>query len=41
MLLALNSIISPKNWEHDPELTDENNNTVAKLLIYNRIIPTK
>lgn len=40
MILALQKIISPKEWEHDKLLTNNKNETVAEILSKNGIIPT-
>ena len=41
MLLAYNGILPPKEWCHDPSITDINKCTVAMILIRNGIIPPK
>ena len=41
MWLAYNGIIPPKEWEHDPNLKDDDNMTVAMRLAENGIIPPK
>ena len=33
MLLANNKIIPPKQWEHDPELMNNSNWTVAMYIV--------
>jgi len=39
MILARNGIIPPKEWYHDPTLTNKNGYTVAEILIDNKIAP--
>lgn len=39
MIYASKGIMPPKEWEHDPNLKDKNNNTVALLLAKTSIIP--
>ena len=34
MILAKNGIIPSEEWEHDPELKDNNNETVAMQIAY-------
>ena len=38
MILALNSIIPPKEWYHNPEIKDKDSNTVCYYLWDNGII---
>ena len=33
MLLASNGILPPKEWHHDPKIINENNETVAIILL--------
>ena len=35
MCLAVNGIVPPKEWEHDPGIKDENNHTVCYFLFNN------
>jgi len=37
MLLASNSIIPPKEWYHDPNITNKHGITVAIYLLLNNI----
>ena len=39
MYLAINGIIPPKEWEHDPAIKGRNGLTVAMVLAQNGIIP--
>ena len=41
MILASNGIIPPREWEHDKFMKDSENYTVAELLSYQGIVPTK
>ena len=41
MIYARYGIISPKEWEHDPNLTNKNSYTVAMILAFKGIIPPK
>ena len=38
-MLAYYGIVPPKCWEHDPELRNDDNYTVAMALAGNKIIP--
>ena len=37
MILAYNGIIPPKEWEHDPKLTNKKDETVAIILLKKEI----
>ena len=39
MYLAMNNIIPPKEWEHNPIITDSLGDTVAMKFAKNNIIP--
>jgi len=39
MILAYDKIIPPRYFEHDPNMTNINNETVAILLAKNGIVP--
>ena len=41
MILAQKGIMPPKQWEHDPLLKDQNDNTVAIILSSKGIIPPR
>ena len=41
MLFALNRIIPPKEWYHDPFLRNKDGETVAIRLAFREIIPPK
>ncbi len=41
MLLAYKSIIAPKEWHHDPNLTNKYGWTVAHYLADKGVIPSK
>ena len=41
MALAVNGIIPPKEWYHDPTLKSNNGETVAILLINHGSVPPK
>ena len=41
MIYAINNIIPPKEWKHNPTLKDKNNQTVAMHLIDRKIFPPK
>ena len=39
MILSNKKIIPPKEWEHKPEIKNNENNTVARILVGKKIIP--
>lgn len=41
MILALNKMEIPKEWRHDPYITNTNNCTVAMCYAFKGIIPPK
>ena len=41
MYLARYGVVPPKEWQHNPSLTNDNNETVAILLASNGIVPPK